>query len=132
MISAMNKTLKYKGIEVNRFGIPVFHSVKNNIKESGVKGKRYIQYKHFIFNFPRTAPKNLIVMYDIPSDKRKERDWFRRHLQKFDYIMIQKSVWVGPSPLPKDFLYYVKSIGLLNRFKTMKLAKPYSADENNM
>ena len=65
-------------------------------------------------------------MYDIPHEKKKERDWFRRHLKKFNYIMIQKSVWVGPSPLPKDFLDYVKSIGLLNQLKTFKLAKSYT------
>jgi hypothetical protein len=43
--------------------------------------------------------------------------------------MIQKSVWVGPSPLPKDFLDYVKSIGLLNQLKTLKLAKPYLKED---
>jgi DNA-binding transcriptional regulator PaaX len=69
-------------------------------------------------------------MYDIPHEKKKERDWFRRHLKKFNYIMIQKSVWVGPSPLPKDFLDYVKSIGLLSQLKTFKLAKPYTGEEN--
>ena len=128
----MKKTLKYKGIEVNCLGIPVLSSVKNNILNKGEKGKRYFQHRNFVFNFPITSPKDLIVMYDIPSDKRKERDWFRRHLQKFDYTMIQESVWVGPSPLPKDFLDYVKSIGLLNKIRTLKLAKPYSVDVRNM
>lgn len=71
-------------------------------------------------------------MYDIPKDMKKEREWFLRHLKKFDYIMVQKSVWVGPSPLPKDFLAYVKSIGLLNKLRTLKLAKPYSAGDRNM
>jgi len=128
----MNKTFKYKGVVVNSFGLSVLRSNKGSVNKSGVKGKRYFQHRHFTFNFPLNSPKDLIVMYDIPSDKRKERDWFRRQLQRFDYIMIQKSVWVGPSPLPKDFLNYVKSIGLLNKFKTMKLAKPYSAGENYM
>ena len=64
-------------------------------------------------------------MYDIPHEKKTERDWFRRQLKNFDYIMIQKSVWVGPSPLPKDFLDYVKMIGLRSQLKTFKLAKPY-------
>ena len=64
-------------------------------------------------------------MYDIPHEKKKERDWFRRHLKKFNYIMIQKSVWIGPSPLSKDFLDYVESIGLKEKLKTFKLAKPF-------
>ena len=40
--------------------------------------------------------------------------------------MIQKGIWVGPSPLPKDFLDYVKSIGFFDKLKILKLAKPYS------
>ena len=66
------------------------------------------------------------MIEDIPEGKKKERDWFRRQLMKFEYIMIQKSVWVGPSPLPKDFLDYLKEIKIGNNFKTFKLAKPYN------
>lgn len=71
-------------------------------------------------------------MYDIPSGQKKERDWFRRHLIKFGYVMIQKSVWVGPSTLPKDFLSYLKEIKIGDNFKTFKLAKPYDVKKNNM
>jgi DNA-binding transcriptional regulator PaaX len=127
----MGKHFKYKGVTVNAFGIPIIISDKKD-KQISKPGKRYYQYRYFNYNFKNTAPKNLVVMYDIPADKRKDRDWFRRHLQKFDYVMIQKSVWVGPSPLPKDFLDYVKSIGLSNRLKTLKLVKPYSREDNKM
>ena len=57
--------------------------------------------------------------------RKKERDWFRRHLVRFGYIMIQKSVWVGPSPLPKDFLEYLNKIKIGDDFKTFKLARAY-------
>ena len=130
----MRKYLKFKGVMVNPFGFPVLGSGRNIASKSKKreKGRRYFQYQCFTHNFKNTAPKNLIVMYDIPSSKKKEREWYRRQLQKFDYIMIQKSVWVGPSPLPNDFLKYIKSIGLLNQIKTLKLAKPYSRGESNM
>ena len=135
-MNSMKRVLKYKGVTVNTFGLPLFNSSeKEKEKEKGnfgIKGKRYFQHKNFIFNFLLGAPKNQIVVYDIPSSKRKDRDWFRRHLQKFDYIMIQKSVWVGPSPLPKDFLKYVKKIGLSDQLRTLKLAKPYSKEDRNM
>ncbi len=64
-------------------------------------------------------------MYDIPEDKKAEREWFRFHLKKFGYEMIQRSVWVGPSPLPKDFLDYLGEIKLKSHVKTFKLAKSY-------
>ena len=123
----MKKYLNYKGVKVNSFGIPVFNPNKIVVKG---RGKEYLHYRYFNINLEKSLPNNLIIMYDIPYEKRKERDWFRRNLKKMNYIMIQKSVWVGPSPLPKDFLDYVKSIGLLNQLKTFKLAKPYTGGEN--
>jgi len=65
------------------------------------------------------------LLYDIPEGMKKERDWFRRTLIKFSFIMIQRSVWVGPSPLPKEFLDYVKFIGLKDTIKMFKLQKGY-------
>ncbi len=125
-----SKKLNYKGVKVNLFGVPEFIS-KHNSKNINCNKKSSIYYNSFLSSFGVDLPKNMIVMYDIPSEKRRERDWFRRHLKRFGYIMIQKSVWVGPSPLPKDFTEYVKSIGLQNKLKTFKLSRPYIEKENN-
>jgi DNA-binding transcriptional regulator PaaX len=115
----------YKGIQVNFLGIPTSKEKKRiRIKEKN--RKRNFYYIAFSSPFLKNSPKNLIVMYDIPYLQKKERDWFRRHLIKFGYIMIQKSVWVGPSPLPKDFLYYLKEIKIGDNFKTFKLARSYN------
>ncbi len=121
----MGKIFNYKGVRVNAFGLPVGNKSKSQINSNQRKKEPY--HDTFYSIFEKSAPKNLIVMYDIPHEKKKERDWFRRQLKKFDYIMIQKSVWVGPSPLPKDFRDYVKSIGLKNKLKTFKLARSYSS-----
>lgn len=152
LLSLFNtKVARYKGIDVNIFGLPTFkskspRSIKNayyslcdegllDVKDKNViltnKGKfflksKVLEEKIFNYNFPQNAPKDLLLMYDIPEDKRPEREWFRRHLVKFGYIMIQRSVWVGPSPLPKEFMDYVKKIGLSDNLKTFKLAKGYS------
>jgi len=122
----MAKYLKYKGVTVNRFGIPIFSSGKKEERGQSKKSfRKYSDYKHFNYNFAVTAPKDLIVICDFPFSKRSERDWFRYQLKGFNFTSIQKSVWVGPSPLPKDFLDYVKSIGLIDKLKILKLAKPY-------
>jgi DNA-binding transcriptional regulator PaaX len=143
-------SLRYKGSRVNFFGIPKFKSYSKNslsgtmsrLRKDGLvensdlgfkitsKGQKYIKrkmdsLKQFYFNFDKDAPKNLIVMFDIPEIKKAEREWLRWHLKKFNYVMIQKSVWVGPSPLPKDFLDYIESIKIKDGFKTFKLAKGY-------
>lgn len=128
----MKKYLKYKGVEVNAFGIPTFLLKKDRIIKSGTPGRKYYQYKYFGGNFKNTAPRDMLIVYDFPLEKKKERDWFRRHLKQFDYIMIKNSVWVGPSPLPKEFLNYVKSIGLSKQLITLKLAKPYLKSDINL
>lgn len=120
------KVFYYKGMEVNAFGLPILNNSRHVPKEKRVRNFYNIS---FFSPFKKDASKNLIVMYDIPHEKKRERDWFRRHLIKFGYIMIQKSVWVGPSPLPKGFADYVKEIGLKDQLKTFKLAKSYTEKE---
>jgi len=140
----------YKGIPMNAFFLPALQSynkesVRNNfyyldkngfIEKSGnnyiinKNGKDYLNKnkKLQLKNFgvvENKGPKNLLLLYDIPENKKNERDWFRRTLIKFSFIMIQRSVWVGPSPLPKEFLEYVKSIGLKDSIKTFKLESDY-------
>lgn len=146
-----NTPLSYKGAKVNLFGLPIFKNYsygsvratlsrlrKNGVVDIGDKGwrltpagkkymkKRLNSLKQFSNSFTKNTPKNLIVMFDIPETKKAEREWFRWHLKKFNYAMIQKSVWVGPSPLPRDFMDYIKKIGLRDTLKTFKLSKSYN------
>jgi|SRR3989344_1693831 len=145
-----SKSFHYKGARVNFLGLPKFKNYSPNtlsgslvyMRKKGLleydnaeisithKGREYIKrkfdsLKQFNYKFKKDAPKNLIVMFDIPETKKAEREWLRWHLKKFSYSMIQKSVWVGPSPLPKEFLDYVERIGIKAGFKTFKLAKGY-------
>ena len=145
-------TISYKGMRVNLLGLPSFKpysptSIKSTLtrlRKNGLvendadtgwhltsAGKKYMKKKEdslvqFEHIFKKDAPKNLIVMFDIPETKKAEREWFRWHLKKFNYEMIQKSVWVGPSPLPKQFTDYLNKIDLRDNLKTFKLAKNYA------
>lgn len=141
---------RFQGIKTGFLGLPDFEhykyqSLANNCSilqkkgyiKKGVgghfitqKGRDFLKsskniLKKFEFEINKSAPKNLLVMYDIPQDRKVERDWFRFHLKKLNFIMVQKSVWAGPGPLPKEFVDYVKGIELGNNFKTFKLAKKY-------
>ncbi|MDP2789171.1 MAG: CRISPR-associated endonuclease Cas2 [bacterium] len=146
-----SKSLNYKGVRVNLLGLPKFKNYSPNtfsgslvyMRKKGLleyddekinitsKGRKYIKrkldsLKQFNYKFGKDAPRNLIVMFDIPETKKAEREWLRWHLKKFNYKMIQKSVWVGPSPLPKEFLDYIKHIDIKDGLKIFKLAKNYS------
>ncbi len=140
----------YKGIPMNALFLPAlgiykdksiqnrFYSLHKNGYINKKEGKFFINKKGkellkenkktFLKNFnviENNGPKNLLLLYDIPEDMKNKRDWFRRTLIKFGFIMIQRSVWVGPSPLPKEFLKYIKSIGLKDNIKIFKLEKDY-------
>lgn len=145
-----NKTYFYKGLRVNIFGVPKFKNknydslkaTANRLKRAGylqhdkdgwsmtLTGKKYfedkISFTFFDSPFKRESPKNLLLMFDIPEEKRQHRDWLRTQLREYGYIMIQRSVWVGPSPLPKEFTDYIKSLKIKSCLKTFKLAKAYS------
>lgn len=140
---------RYKGTSVNLLGFPLgkkrkqlFYNAIYRLKKKGYvltevdrlklshSGRKYIEkklaaLKKFNYCFPENAPKNLILMYDIPEQKKAEREWLRLHLRKFGYSMIHKSVWVGPSPLPKGFSSYIERLHLSKNIKMLKLAKPY-------
>lgn len=142
---------RYNGIPVSALGLPAMfpykkQSINNTIyklNKNGYiskdndcillspKGRKYVENKKvrlmtFDSPFEKNSPRNLLVMFDIPEDKKAEREWFRFQLRQFGYNMIQKSVWVGPSPLPKEFLDYVKNLKLKDCIKTFKLAKSYN------
>jgi DNA-binding transcriptional regulator PaaX len=149
---------RYKGMSVNMFGLPSFGTSYSKrtfsnefsrlkrekyIETDGEylritrKGQEYIKRRQdslsvFSASFPKSAPKNLLVMFDIPETKKAEREWFRFHLKKFNYEMIQRSVWVGPSPLPEEFLKYLKDIKLTGCVKTFKLARSYEKYQKNI
>jgi|SRR3989338_2173650 len=143
--------LRYKGMPVSLLGLPardykrrtLYNSISNLKKEGYIltandraiiskAGRKYIERKiNFMRQFPvcfsKDAPKDLIIMYDIPQEKRAEREWLRFQLIKFGYEMIQKSVWVGPSPLPKDFVDYLRRVHLEKHIKVLRLAKAYKS-----
>ena len=56
-----------------------------------------------------------LVIFDIPERERKKRDILRVELIGSDFQMLQKSVWIGRRPLPKDFVAFLDSLDLKNR-----------------
>ena len=150
-----NKRFYYKGIPVNFFGIPRFRRYNHNSLKttlSQLKRHRFIEkdergwsftrrgrdrmktayvfFKKFVSPFEKNSPRNLLFMFDVPHEKRQHRDWLRRQLREYDYIMVQKSVWVGPSPLPEEFRDYIKTIKIKGCIKTFRLAKGYNGDRS--
>lgn len=61
--------------------------------------------------------RQMIVAFDIPEDKRKSRYWLRIELVSLGFKMLQKSVWLGPAPLPQELIKHLKTIDILSYIK---------------
>lgn len=51
-----------------------------------------------------------LVIFDIPEGERKKRDAIREELISAGFSQLQKSVWFGERPLPKDFIDFLQQI----------------------
>jgi len=55
----------------------------------------------------------MIVMYDIPEDLRRKREILREGLKALGFKQKQQSVWIGPSPLPREFIEYLNELKII-------------------
>ena len=87
------------------------------LTEKGLKHFKETKHKQFFPSFkPEILKKDFskVVIFDIPERKRKERDWLRNVLVNLNFSKLQKSVWVGETQLPEDFLNSLKELNLLS------------------
>lgn len=86
-----------------------------------VKKKLSEQYKYkLIYNKPKQVTK-IIIIFDIPEKERKTRDWLRNQIKLWGFTMIQKSVWLGVGPLPKEFEERAKLLDISKYIKIFKV-----------
>ncbi len=64
-----------------------------------------------------------LVLYDIPEKERKKRDWLRYELMACGYNQLQKSVWLGYSPLPEEFVQSLKDLDLKDKIHIVSIHK---------
>ncbi len=68
----------------------------------------------------RKNKEKFLILFDIPEKERRKRDWLRAQLKLFGYKQVQKSAWIGPSNLPKDFFEYLDELHIRNKIKIFK------------
>jgi len=95
------------------------------------QGKRYIKkHRAATRNSPRIWDKKWrLVIFDIPEEKRKLRDLFRRYLATLGFGKVQRSIWISPHDFSEIIQRYARKSGLSNyifqitaeRFKSLSL-----------
>jgi len=65
----------------------------------------------------------ILLCFDIPEIKKLIRNWLRRQLKEWGFIMIQKSLWFGNGPLPKEFYTHINLLGIKENIKVFRVSK---------
>ncbi len=89
------------------------------------KSLRNDLFSYIVSPFNKNSRKNTIISFDIPGPQRKTRDWLRSQLKIFGYEMMQQSLWLGPGPLPEEFLCRLKKIKIKDCIKIFKTSNNY-------
>ncbi len=89
------------------------------------KGRMYSERK-FLLNylpspFKVKSPSNTIISFDIPGTKRTLRDWLRNQIKIYGYKMIHQSLWLGPGPLPQEFLRKLVQLKIRENIKIFNI-----------
>ena len=93
---------------------------KEKIKELKKLKEKNIPKK----DYPLEKDNNLkIVIFDIPEEHRKKRDWLRESLLSLGFSMLQKSVWIGQNKLPQDFIKDLKELNILQYIEIFSVSK---------
>lgn len=82
-------------------------------------------------DYPIEKENNLkIVIFDIPEEYRKKRDWLRESLIRLKFSMLQKSVWIGKNKLPQEFLTDLKELEILPYIEIFSVNKTGSINQS--
>jgi len=107
--------LKRRGLIENNGEIwKISEKYKNRLKSPE-------QLRKINFNPIAKSSGQFLIMFDIPENKRRDREWLRRKLKQINFIMVQQSVWLGPAPLPKGFTPALKELKIMNHLKFFRV-----------
>ena len=73
----------------------------------------------------KSKSNTMIVVFDIPEAQKRSREWLRVELSHLGFTMLQKSVWFGPAPLPKEI---IQSLHYMKMLRHIKFFKAHEAD----
>lgn len=78
------------------------------------RGKSHFKEMIVGDDLPPEDGKIRLVIYDIPEEMASQRVWLRNRLSACEYTCLQKSVWLGTRPLPKELRSELKDRKLLS------------------
>lgn len=65
----------------------------------------------------------IIITFDIPETERRKRDWLRSSLKELNFKIVQKSVWIGKTKIPPNFLEDLYDLKLVDCVEIFEVSK---------
>lgn len=87
-------------------------------KKNNLPTKYKIKQSHF----------QKVVIFDVPEIDKEKRSWLRSVLNNLGFKMLQKSVWIGKSELPIEFLENLKKLKMLSCVKVFSIMNSGNID----
>jgi len=95
-----------------------------SITQKGLEKLKIIKEKKLNIDYPKEkGDKLIIITFDIPEKEKHKRYWLRSVLVALDFKLLQKSVWIGKTKIPSDFLNDLKDQKMLNYVHIFKISK---------
>ena len=69
-----------------------------------------------------------IIIFDIPENDKWKRNWLRQSLKNLEFKMLQKSVWIGKSKLPEEFIFKLRDFKILSYIHIFKVKEKGTID----
>ncbi|MDP2598511.1 MAG: hypothetical protein Q8P49_01635 [Candidatus Liptonbacteria bacterium] len=69
------------------------------------------------------SPTTIMVAFDIPETEKRKRDWIRAVLKSLNYSMVQKSLWIGKTKIPQEFLEDLVRLRLVDFVEIFEISK---------
>src|SRR3989344_6198709 len=96
-------------------GLVIAHGPKKKtVWRITARGKQHFKQMNIDHSLPPKDGKIRLVIYDIPQKMNTHRVWLRTRLLVCEYALLQKSVWIGIRPLPKELRNELKERGILS------------------
>lgn len=94
---------------------------KNNLYKLSDKGVSYFKDPYNLIREKIKPENKILLIFDIPENKKRTREWIRRQIKNWNFKMIQKSVWLGWGPLPVEFKKRLNILGVDKGVKVFKI-----------
>ena len=70
---------------------------------------------------PKPDGQKRLICFDIPEQDRAKRQWLRSELIACGWRQLQKSVWIGETPLPQEFIETLDTLNLRGRIHILRV-----------